>query len=710
MAESGARSGGESSLRGLPVPLYILAVPPALMEDREKAEATLRTCAAQGLANAVVLCDGPRTARQMRDHAVTLKALCRSLDLKFLVDGRVGLAAAVGADGIKLDFDVDLNTTRAYLDQCCEATDWGDAGDVYEVGGGVLEHCNTAVGRSVRSEGDALLADVEMADYVVVEGDMKLGFDDDFVGDVAVGGSEGGADAGPTDGGAGEDREEGGAAAPGGGAGAAGSGAGAGEGEELTQEEEERLARTLLRDLRRMVSSLLIVSHEFCVRAGGPKRVLMAGADGLVIPAAMVSALMEQTEARVDGPPQSLPGGDRLLGAVMLIAGGTVGAGIIALPVKTFAAGFVPTTLALTSVWAFMTTTALMLVELSLWFGPNTNLTTMAEETLGRKGKVIVTILYIFIYLATLTAYIAESGTFLSMIFRAVGLHFVPAPLLSLLFTAGAGTLLCLGTEATDKANQACLAVAACAYALLLALGSQSVQLSLLLEGSFVKLIPTLPLMAVAFTFHNMVPSLLSYLGTARRVATAIVLGSLAPLVMYVLWEGVILGSLPRSIVITSTAEVVQSLQMGPFGSAVGAAVQIFSFFAIVTSFLGVGLGTVDFLSDLFFGSKGEPSRFRVAEQRALSLAAITLPALAIGMLCPGIFLAALDYSGTLRLILFGVIPAIMLWRGRYQRNFVQWMPGGKALLVAVLLISVGIIGLETCNKFGLLEVIISGG
>jgi len=463
----------------------------------------------------------------------------------------------------------------------------------------------------------------------------------------------------------------------------------------------------MLRDLRRMVSSLLVVSHEFCVRAGGPKRVLMAGADGLVIPAAMVTALMEQ---KAQGPPQSLPGGDRLLGAVMLIAGGTVGAGIIALPVKTFAAGFVPTTLALTSVWAFMTTTALMLVELSLWFGPNTNLTTMAEETLGRRGKVLVTVLYVFIYLATLTAYIAESGTFLSMICRAVGLHFVPAPLLSLLFTAGAGTLLCLGTEATDKANQACLAVAACAYALLLALGSQSVQLQLLLQGSFVKLIPTLPLMAVAFTFHNMVPSLLSYLGTARRVATAIVLGSLAPLVMYVLWEGVILGSLPRDIVISSTAEVVQSLQMGAFGGAVGAAVQIFSFFAIVTSFLGVGLGTVDFLSDLFFGSKGEPSRFRVSEQRALSLATITLPALAIGMLCPGIFLAALDYSGTLRLILFGIIPAIMLWRGRYRRNLVQWMPGGKALLVFVLLVSVSIIGLETCNKFGLLDALIARG
>ena len=51
-----------------------------------------------------------------------------------------------------------------------------------------------------------------------------------------------------------------------------------------------------------------------------------------------------------------------------------------------------------------------------------------------------------------------------------------------------------------------------------------------------------------------------------------------------------------------------------------------------------------------------------------------------------------------------------MLWRGRYRRNLVQWMPGGKALLVFVLLVSVSIIGLETCNKFGLLDALIARG
>ena len=49
---------------------------------------------------------------------------------------------------------------------------------------------------------------------------------------------------------------------------------------------------------------------------------------------------------------------ERLNGAIALIAGGTIGAGIIALPVKTVAAGFVPSTVALTCCWAYMVLTA----------------------------------------------------------------------------------------------------------------------------------------------------------------------------------------------------------------------------------------------------------------------------------------------------------------------------------------------------------------
>ena len=88
-----------------------------------------------------------------------------------------------------------------------------------------------------------------------------------------------------------------------------------------------------------------------------------------------------------------------------------MGAGIIALPVKTAAAGFVPSAVALVAVWAFMNCTALLLLEMSLWFGPKSNVTTMALKTLGRPMKFICAALYLFIYMATLTAYIAEGAS-----------------------------------------------------------------------------------------------------------------------------------------------------------------------------------------------------------------------------------------------------------------------------------------------------------
>lgn len=98
----------------------------------------------------------------------------------------------------------------------------------------------------------------------------------------------------------------------------------------------------------------------------------------------------------------------------MLVAGGTVGAGIVALPVKTSVAGFLPSAACLIGGWGFMLVTALLILEVSKHCGPGSNFTSMAEQTLGPKWKVVSAVLYVFVYSATLTAYIAESATFLS--------------------------------------------------------------------------------------------------------------------------------------------------------------------------------------------------------------------------------------------------------------------------------------------------------
>jgi hypothetical protein len=50
---------------------------------------------------------------------------------------------------------------------------------------------------------------------------------------------------------------------------------------------------------------------------------------------------------------------------------------------------------------------------------------------------------------------------------------------------------------------------------------------------------------------------------------------------------------------------------------------------------------------------------------RLLPMGVMLTPALLVAVCAPTAFLPALEYSGTLRLILFGMMPAMMVWKIR---------------------------------------------
>mmetsp|Transcript_42705 Transcript_42705/g.76569 ORF Transcript_42705/g.76569 Transcript_42705/m.76569 type:complete len:138 (+) Transcript_42705:797-1210(+) len=89
-----------------------------------------------------------------------------------------------------------------------------------------------------------------------------------------------------------------------------------------------------LRSIRRATSAHVVATHGYCMQAGGPKMVFSAGADGLQIPAQkLYKLILEQVSVVSEEMMKELPPAERVFGATFLIAGGTVGAGIIALRV-----------------------------------------------------------------------------------------------------------------------------------------------------------------------------------------------------------------------------------------------------------------------------------------------------------------------------------------------------------------------------------------
>lgn len=77
---------------------------------------------------------------------------------------------------------------------------------------------------------------------------------------------------------------------------------------------------------------------------------------------------LDMTQTPFRHEPGSLPG------AIALVAGTTVGAGMLALPAVCQGSGFVPSTFALTGCWIYMLATGLLVLEVRLYPPPSRRL------------------------------------------------------------------------------------------------------------------------------------------------------------------------------------------------------------------------------------------------------------------------------------------------------------------------------------------------
>jgi tyrosine-specific transport protein len=96
-----------------------------------------------------------------------------------------------------------------------------------------------------------------------------------------------------------------------------------------------------------------------------------------------------------------------------------------------------------------------------------------------------------------------------------------------------------------DLINSALLGLVIASFVFLLVVAAPGVEASNLLRADWSAVPDTLPVVALAFVYQNIVPVIVSNLeGDATKVRTAIWLGLAIPLVMFTGWEAAMLGSL----------------------------------------------------------------------------------------------------------------------------------------------------------------------
>lgn len=404
---------------------------------------------------------------------------------------------------------------------------------------------------------------------------------------------------------------------------------------------------------------------------------------------------------------------NKVFGSALLIAGTQIGAGMLALPISTGPSGFSNSFFLFIASFSFMLISLFLLLEANLFsHSLHENLISMVRHRLGPMGQIIAWFSFLCLLYAVAAAYLSAGGSLLG---NALGDIFnvkIGESTGIWLFLLIFGSLVVFGTKGIDWVNRICVAGLFLCFCALVFFVSPFLEWNNLTGGESKYIWATVPIVMLSFTSHIIVPSLRGYLdGNVSHLKKALFWGSLIPLVFYLLWELFIFGLLPLTgeygLVAIATkphpvAALTDALHSYLGVAWIPAIVGLFSFFALTTSFFGVSLSLFDFLADGFKIKKTGGGK------TILLLVMFVIP-MFFALYYPQGFLLALGYAGVFVAILYGILPPLMVWHGRYiekqEKKFRVF--GGKPLLIFMIIGSICIILLQIAATRGWLPSIL---
>ncbi len=388
----------------------------------------------------------------------------------------------------------------------------------------------------------------------------------------------------------------------------------------------------------------------------------------------------------------------RVWGGVLIIAGTTIGAGMLAFPIVGLRVGVTASLSIMVCYWLYMLITAILASEVVIRFSDHPTIPEIAGRELGRVWSWIGAGALLLLFGSLMVAYTVSGASVMQGIFTPI--INLPAWVYMIVLTMLLGGVVVNKIPALDHVNRHLFML------MIVALGIMSViilnhdvtpQLQLQSHPEHVptrsEIFAVIPVLFTTFGFQGSIPVIIKYVGTNRRdLWLTFGLGSFIPLLVYLLWQYVALEGLSSET--RSLARALDIDNVGPFltllqdsaqerssdtvGALFGISAQVFSFFAIVTSYIGVGLTLRDYLGNVLPGKE-------VFNTPIKQFAWVSGVPLVAALVYPHGFIGALGFAGFMLLILAVILPGIVYLKMRKKRPIITgvWL---LVLLIGVLI------------------------
>ncbi|MDC3181181.1 hypothetical protein OAT84_03490 [Gammaproteobacteria bacterium] len=388
------------------------------------------------------------------------------------------------------------------------------------------------------------------------------------------------------------------------------------------------------------------------------------------------------------------------LGGIMLISGTAIGVGMLASPIATGSSGIIAALALLVTMCTYTLITLFIYLEVLYYSDdPTINLIGICHKLSGKKAELLAWVLFLSLLYIVSAAYILTVGGVIASTHPALHNSQISC---SLGFTIIFALISLFGMTWVDRANRLLTLGLLAIFVLLVFLGGKHISLANLKGGNASNVVTALPAVITAFTYQIILPSIRQYLdGDLKLLKQTIKIGCLIPLCLYIIWHIVILGLIPfsgpeslQSILSEGGNQVnsmINAIQYHHQLSGFSSLIKGFTFFAISTSFWGVMVSLMDFLTDGL-----DLTRFK--QHRLISLVFAFAPPLLLALFAPSSFLGFIKYAGLIILILYGLLPIFLVYNARYhlKLNSQAHFIGGRNTLLCLLLITIIMIILST--------------
>ncbi|WP_353499228.1 aromatic amino acid transport family protein [Vibrio sp. CB1-14] len=349
-----------------------------------------------------------------------------------------------------------------------------------------------------------------------------------------------------------------------------------------------------------------------------------------------------------------------------VVASTAIGVGMMSLPLVSLGMWFFLSLVVLTVTAFYVIATGSLLLEVNMKYPIGTGIHSMVRDLLGCKHALICDFMMIFNGFILLYAYITVGTEAVQFYLREYGGYELNWYLAGVLFAGVFGAIFYTIPITISRFLSAFMLLMSLSFVYIVYELSFSVALNNIVEPAVehhysLSLLPfvlmTLPFFMAAMGYQQVIPMLRRlYNDKPRRVIRSVAFGVGFVSLIYLVWLLVIMGNQPRETMILSVSEGKDNIENVVETISQSDDIKSLMFFfvqmAVLTSFIGVAKGLLDYLMDVL-------SNHYKLSTRYAKVVVLLLP-LTLSLTFPYGFLMAIGFAGLAGAIWAGVYPALM--------------------------------------------------